>query len=101
MIERKNTNWFDRLTETFGWIQIMLSPTLVGLALGGLFYLYSPNSVGELVGITIASIGLVIGIIWATKVKKKYGAIWFVSRVMATPELDTNNDLTEEDKKKE
>ncbi|MBP6310882.1 MAG: hypothetical protein KA408_01330 [Flavobacteriales bacterium] len=98
MNEKENTNWFDELTEIFGWIQIMFSPTLVGLALGGLYYLYSPDTIGKILGSTIAIIGLIIGIIWATKVKKKYGTIWFISRNMATPELDTRNDSTENKK---
>lgn len=100
MTEKENTNWFDELTEIFGWIQIILSPALVGLLLGGLFYLYSPDTLGKILGSTIALIGLIIGMIWATRVKKKNGTIWFVSRIMATPELDTKNKSTK-DKKKE
>jgi hypothetical protein len=99
MMEKKEVKWFLALTEIFGWVQIMLSPTLGGLALGGLFYLYRPDIIGIIGGTSIAIIGLVIGIIWATKVKKKYGTIWFVSRIMATPELDTKNELSEDQKK--
>lgn len=36
----------------------------------------------------MATIGLVIGIIWATRQWKGKGTIWFMSRIMATPELD-------------
>lgn len=39
-------------------------------------------------GIIVATIGLVIGIIWATRQWKGKGTIWFMSRIMATPELD-------------
>lgn len=100
MTEKENKNWFDELTEIFGWIQIMLSPTLVGLLLGGLFYLKSPNTLGAILGFIIALIGFVIGIIWATRVKKNNGTIWFVSRIMATSELDTKNE-SNKDKEKE
>ena len=100
MTDKEKKDWFDDLTEIFGWILIMLSPTLVGFALGGLYYLYSPDLFGQIIGTTIAILGLIAGIIWATRVKKKYGTIWFVSRIMATPELDTKNNSTE-DKEKE
>jgi len=94
--ERKEINWFDGLTEIFGWVQIMLSPSLVGLALGGLYYLYSPDIVGKVVFIICACIGLLIGIVWATRVKKKHGTIWFISRIMATPELDEKDEIEQE-----
>jgi len=99
LTERKDPNWFEKLTEFFGWIQIMLSPALVGLALGGLFYMWSPDTLGIPVGITFAIIGLLVGIIWATRVKKKHSTIWIVSRIMATPELDEKDDSTEAKKK--
>ncbi len=99
MTGKEKKNWFDELTEIFGWIQIMFSLTLIGLILGGLYYLYSPDTTGKIVGSTIVLVGLSLGIIWAIRVKKKYGTIWFVSRIMATPELDTKKDLTEDEKK--
>ena len=94
IMDKENRNWFDVLTEALGWVQIMLSPTLVGLVLGGLFYLYSSDLVGKIGGLVIATSGLVIGLIWATHAKKKHGTIWFLSRTMATPELDTKYDST-------
>lgn len=77
----------------------MLTPTLIGIVLGGLFYLYSPNNIGKIVGITISLVGLIIGINWASRIKKKYGTIWFVSRIMATPELDSKKKPADIDKK--
>jgi len=94
MKEIKKVKWFVALTEFFGWILIMLSPTLIGLIFGGLFYLYYPGSLGKIGGVIIGTIGLIIGIIWATRVINKYGTIWFISRVTATPEFDIKNELT-------
>lgn len=74
----------------------MLSPTLVGLALGGIYYLYSPDIAGKVVFIICACIGLLIGIVWATRVKKRHGTIWFISRIMATPELEKKDGSTAE-----
>lgn len=80
---------FEIITEIVGWIQIVLSPTLFGIAFGFGVYYYFPNQKGIIIGITIGLIGLIIGIIWATKKFKTTGTIHFVSRISATPELDT------------
>ncbi len=72
-----------------GGVIILLSPTLIGLTLGGLYYLYSPDYFGKIIGLALVVLGLLAGILWAVTVKKKHGTIWFISRVMATPELDS------------
>lgn len=70
------------------WVQIMASPFLVGLVGGGIVYLAMRNTAGLIIGIVIASGGLLTGIIWATRVWRKKGTVNFMSRVMATPELN-------------
>ena len=40
------------------------------------------------IGIFVAVVGIIIGMIWATKKFKTTGTIHFLSRVSATPELD-------------
>lgn len=79
---------FEIITEIVGWLQIVLSPTLIGIAFGFGIYYNFPNQIGMASGIFIAIIGLIIGIIWATKKFKTTGTIHFLSRVSATPELD-------------
>ena len=79
---------FEIITEVVGWIQIVLSPTLLGIGFGfGIYYCF-PNQIGMIFGILIAVIGFIIGIIWATKKFKTTGTIHFLSRISATPELD-------------
>ena len=95
---------FEIITEIVGWIQIVLSPTLIGIGLGFGIYYYFPNLTGMILGILIVIIGFIIGIIWATKKFKTTGTIHFLSRVSATPELDNLEKLesgnTESGKKK-
>ena len=79
---------FEIITEIVGWIQIVLSPTLIGIAFGFGIYLNFPNLTGTIIGILIAVIGLIIGIVLATKKFKTTGTIDFLSRISATPELD-------------
>jgi hypothetical protein len=82
---------FYTVLELFGCIKIMLSPFLMGLIIGALCYIGLGNDLGRVLGVLIALSGLVIGAIWATKVYKKQGTIQFLSRIMATPELDKDD----------
>jgi hypothetical protein len=81
-------SFFDYFTEILGWLQIVASPFLIGLIVGFLIYVSEPNSTRLFTGIAVAVVGLIIGIIWATRVWTKQGTINFVSRISATPELD-------------
>ncbi len=86
--------FLELFTETIGWLRIALSPFLIALLIGAIIYFNLHNTLGVVLGIGIAGIGLIIGIVWATRVWKKQGTNVFLSRVMATPELD--NKETEE-----
>lgn len=75
---------FEKFTEGIAWIQIVLSPTLIGIIAG--IFVGLAGSPGF--GIVIGLLGLVVGIFLAIRVSRKEGASQFVSRIMATPELD-------------
>lgn len=79
---------FELITEIIGWIQIVLSPTLLGIAFGYFIYYNFQNRYGVTCGIAVAIIGFLIGLIWATKKFKTTGTIHFLSRISATPELE-------------
>jgi F0F1-type ATP synthase assembly protein I len=79
---------FEIISEVVGWIQIVISPTLLGIVFGLAIYYFAPNLAGMIFGILIAFIGLILGIILATKKYKTTGTINFLSRINATPELD-------------
>jgi hypothetical protein len=76
------------ISELIGWLLILASPLLLGLGIGALIYLPNPNMVRLIIGLSIALIGFVAGAIWATKIWKTKGTIWYLSQIMATPELD-------------
>jgi hypothetical protein len=80
--------FFEFLTESLGWLQIVASPLLIGIAVGAIIYFSGPGTVRLIIGITIAIAGLIVGIILANKQLKGKGTVWFMSRIMATPELD-------------
>ena len=86
---------FDYFTEVVGWLQIAAFPLSVGLLVGAGIYFSDPTTLRLVIGIGIVLIGLITGIVFATRVWKKQGTMHFVSSEMASPELDH----AEEDKK--
>ncbi len=94
-IKKDEMTPFDYFTEIVGWLQIVASPLLLGLVIGACIYFSNETSLRLVIAIMIALTGLIIGIVFATRVWKKQGTMHFVSRVMASPELDN----LEEDKK--
>ncbi len=79
---------FEFITELTGWLQIVASPLLIGLVIGAVIYFPNPSTTRLALGIIVSTIGLVVGIIWATKKWKGKGTNWFLSRIMVSPELD-------------
>ena len=71
-----------------GWLQIVASPFLIAVVIGSIVYFSRPSNARLVFAIIIVTIGLVIGIIWATSVWRKKGTNHFISRIMATPEFD-------------
>jgi hypothetical protein len=83
------------IPKAIAWLQIALSPTLIGGIAGFIIYKYRDDIYGAVIGIVLASLGIIIGVVWATRVWKKRGTVELMSRIMATPELDKK----EEDEK--
>jgi hypothetical protein len=90
---------FDYAMEAIGWLQIVASPLLGGLVVGGVVYLWIGNTTGLVIGICLAVVGLVAGIVLANRVWKNRGTIDLMSRVNASPELDRLEPLSEQDKR--
>jgi VIT1/CCC1 family predicted Fe2+/Mn2+ transporter len=86
---RKNSlSFFVCAVEVVGWLQIVLSPFLTGVIIIVIVYFSNPSTQRLIVAIVVAFIGLLVGIVFATKVLKKEGTIHFVPRITANPELD-------------
>jgi hypothetical protein len=90
---------FEFLTEAVGWLQIVASPFLLGLILGAIIYFTNPNTMRLIIGIVVALAGLLSGILLANKQWKGNGTISFMSRIMATPELDKQLQKNDDDMK--
>jgi uncharacterized membrane protein YdjX (TVP38/TMEM64 family) len=88
MTKKTKLNFFDKAMEVIGWLQIVASPFIGGIIIGGILYLLIGNTLGLVIGILVVCIGLVTGIVLANRISRKNGTIDFMSRVDASPELD-------------
>lgn len=79
---------FITIIETVNWLKIVLSPTLVGGILGFVVMLAVEGTMGKIVFGILMATGLVLGIVLANSIKKKYGTTHFVSRTNASPDID-------------
>lgn len=84
------------LIEVFSWLKIVASPVLISAIVAGIIYFNLPGNLGLLLSVGILLLGLIAGIVWATRVWKNQGTTNFLARIYATPELDKIN---EEEKK--
>ena len=83
---------FVLFTEIVGWLQIFVSPFFVGLIIGSIIYFLKPGTTRLIIAVFITITGLFTGIVWANRIWRKKGTIHFMSRIMATPELDNTED---------
>lgn len=76
------------IPEIIGWLQIAASPLVAGLIIATIIYLAKTDTIGLIIGIIVALTGLVVGVVWATKVWRREGTVNFMSGLLGTPELD-------------
>lgn len=79
---------FEFIIDLIQWVKIVLSPTGIGLVIASLIYFSFPSFYTLVIAIIISALGLIIGIIWATKIWKKEGTHSFMSKIYASPDLD-------------
>ena len=76
--------WF---LPSLAWIQIFVSPAIIGTSLGVIVWLIMRNAWGLSLAIIIALFGCSVGIALAEKARRSQGTIEFMSRNSAHPEL--------------
>ncbi len=78
----------EAIPKIISWIQIFISPVLIGGISAFVVFLKLDNTVGTILSLILAISGSIIGFLFAEKARKGKGTVWFMSRVIATPELD-------------
>lgn len=78
----------ETIPKVFAWLQIAVAPLIVCGTAGFLIYANRPDTIGLTIAILTTVVGLVLGTIWANRVKRKRGVLEHMSRIIATPELN-------------
>lgn len=86
---------FDYFIEVLCWVQIVASPFAISILIGGIVYFTRPGRTTLTIAIIIGITGLITGIIWATTVWRKKGTNNYLSRIMASPDLDKKSEPDE------
>ena len=79
------------------WITIFLVPAGTFGFIGLWYYVKSRDNL--VLSIIIGTIGLLLGVILAEGIRRKYGLDNFFGRRLATPDIDGGNILDEKEKK--
>lgn len=79
---------FDYFIEILGWLQIVASPLVISLVIGGFVYFPNPSNSRLIIATLIVLIGLVIGIVWATNVWRKKGTNHYLKTIRSSPDFD-------------
>ena len=93
--------FLEILVEFISWLKIVAAPFLFSILLGGAFYLYKSDPTGAFIGGLTVAIGLIVGIVLATRISKKVGAAEFNARLMASPDFDELAKMDRDGKKGE
>ena len=79
---------FESISEIIGWLKIVISLSVVGIALGWIVYYNFPDTFGIIIGSILVILGLGLGIYFATKSLKGKGTAWTATRHSHSPDLD-------------
>lgn len=81
-------NLLEYTSEIVGWIQIFISPLIVGCIVGSIVYYLKQDIIGIIIGSLVGLAGLILGIILANRSWKNGGTVKFLSRIISTPDID-------------
>src|SRR5215213_3776898 len=79
------------LVSSIGFLQIVLGPTIAGGLIGFFIYYAKADATGLTIGIIVAALGLIGGIVWGISVSKRQDPADYVSQIRASPDLNGDN----------
>jgi hypothetical protein len=94
----KKLKILEFITEIIGWIQIFISPFAIGIIIALIVYYLKQDNIGIVIASVFCVAGFIFGIVLATRSWKNGGTNNFLSRTMASPELDCKKDSINEKK---
>jgi small basic protein len=75
------------ITRIIAWLQIVVSPLLIGIVIGLIIYYNIPSKTGLVLAVAVSAAGLITGVIWACGVWKKRETVEFISEIHSSPDL--------------
>lgn len=81
-------SFFDKIFDSIAWIKIFISPFLVGAISGTLLWMAGEDMMFKLASVACFSLGTVLGVFFAEKIRKKTGTQEFDARIYRTPETE-------------
>ncbi|KAB2916125.1 MAG: hypothetical protein F9K23_08425 [Bacteroidetes bacterium] len=78
--------FFKWIIESIFWLMIFFSPVLIFTLIS--IFIYAENKDLIWFCLLLISIGVCLGILYAEKVRKKYGCSTYMGRLLRTPELE-------------
>ncbi len=79
---------FSRFIETLFWIKTFLSPSLGGMFIGLIFLYTIDTPIGVSLFWVCTALGIIAGIVLATRISMKQENAEYHKEVMASPDMD-------------
>ena len=76
------------IIESIFWLQLFLTPVLIG-GLTALF-IYIANEKLLWLCVTIGCVSVVLGFLYAERIRKKHGTSRYLSKILGTPDIWTD-----------
>jgi len=89
--------FFHIIIEIIYWIAIFLSPVILFSAIAASIYISNENNFW--LSVIVLSLGVVFGVLWAERIRKKYGCSRYMSKILSTPDISPDDDLQEKKNK--
>src|SRR5450432_2825288 len=85
--------FFTAVIEMFWWLTIFASPFLLGSGIGLIVYIKNQNLLW--LSISLVSIGMITGVLFAEHIRRKYGCSRYMAKIRATPDIWPDESLEE------
>ncbi|MDQ2772881.1 MAG: hypothetical protein M3Y54_20545 [Bacteroidota bacterium] len=92
--------FIERLLLVLAWLQIAVSPGIIGGVAGVFIWLMLRGFWGIALGASVSLVGVIIGIAFAEKARRDKGTIEFIARNIAHPELQEKKLTNDPDRTK-
>jgi hypothetical protein len=87
--------FFDAFVELVFWIAVFASPFLLSVAIGAIIYFTHEKLLW--LSIVIFLMGIIAGVFFAERIRKKYGCARYIARIIGTSdvpdEINDNNKI--------